>query len=55
MELFKYMIKKDIKNIRFLPRAFIGIMYVIGIYDEKRVKEIFLKFIERNRRKAFRN
>lgn len=47
MQLFKYVIKKDIKNIRFLPRAlYSGLMYSINIYDEKRVKESFLKFIE---------
>lgn len=47
MQLFKYVIMKDIKNIRFLPRAlYSGLMYSINIYDEKRVKESFLKFIE---------
>jgi len=47
MEFFKYMIKKDIKNIRFLPRALhCGLMYLMKVYDEKRVKEGFLKFIE---------
>ncbi|MDV4149741.1 HAD-IB family hydrolase [Clostridium sp. AL.422] len=48
MQLYKYMILKDIKNIRFLPRAiYSGIMYAIGVYDEKRVKESFLKFIDK--------
>lgn len=47
MQFFKYMIHKDKKNIKFLPRAiFLGIMYGIGIYDEKKVKETFLKFID---------
>jgi len=47
MELFKYVVKKDKRNIRFLPRAiFSGLMYSIKIYDEKKVKETFLKFIE---------
>ena len=47
MQFFKYMIHKDKKNIKFLPRAiFSGIMYCIGIYDEKKVKETFLKFID---------
>lgn len=47
MQFFKYMIHKDKKNIKFLPRAiFSGIMYGIGIYDEKKVKETFLKFID---------
>lgn len=48
IELYKYVISKDIKNIRFLPRAiYSGIMYKIGIYDEKKVKESFLKFIDK--------
>lgn len=47
MEFYKYSIKEDIKNIRFLPRAlYSGAMYGLGIYDEKRVKECFLKFID---------
>ena len=46
MELFKYVIKKDKKNIRFLPRAiYCGSMYAIKVYDERKVKEKFLKFI----------
>ncbi|SFC60106.1 HAD-IB family hydrolase [Clostridium uliginosum] len=47
MEFFKYSIKKDFKNIKFLPRAlYCGIMYGIKRYDEKKVKEKFLKFID---------
>ena len=47
MELFKYVIKNDMKNIRFLPRAaYCGIMYGLKIYDERKVKETFLKFID---------
>ena len=47
MELFKYVISKDKKMIKFLPRAiFSGIMYGVGIYDERKVKETFLKFID---------
>lgn len=47
MELFKYVIKNDMKNIRFLPRAiYCGIMYAVKIYDEKKVKEKFLRFID---------
>ena len=47
MEFFKYLVSKDIKNIKFLPRAlYSGLMYQIKVYDEKRVKECFLKFIE---------
>ena len=48
MELFKFVIKNDKKNIRFLPRAiYCGSMYAIKLYDEKKVKEKFLKFIDR--------
>lgn len=48
IELYKYVISKDIKNIRFLPRAIYGgIMYKLGVYDEKKVKESFLKFIDK--------
>lgn len=47
MELFKYVISKDKKMIKFLPRAiFSGTMYGVGIYDERKVKEKFLKFID---------
>ena len=47
MEFFKYLVSKDIKNIKFLPRAlYSGLMYRVKVYDEKRVKECFLKFIE---------
>ena len=47
MEFFKYLVSKDIKNIKFLPRAlYSGLMYVVKVYDERRVKECFLKFIE---------
>ncbi|MEG0133954.1 MAG: HAD-IB family hydrolase [Clostridium sp.] len=47
MQFFKYMILKNKKNIKFLPRAvFAGVMYGASIYDEKKVKETFLKFID---------
>lgn len=47
MEFYKYIVSRDIKNIKFLPRAlYSGAMYGIGVYDEKRVKESFLKFID---------
>ena len=47
MEFYKYSLEEDIKNIRFLPRAlYSGLMYGIGIYDKRRVKECFLKFID---------
>lgn len=47
MELFKYMIKKDKKNLKYIPRAiYSGLMYGLGIFNEKRVKECFLKFLD---------
>lgn len=47
MELFKFVIKNDRKNIIFLPRAiYCGAMYGLKIYDERKVKEKFLKFID---------
>ena len=47
MEFFKYIVSKDIKNIKFLPRAlYSGLMYGVKVYDERKVKECFLKFIE---------
>ncbi|KAI3350301.1 HAD-IB family hydrolase [Clostridium botulinum] len=47
MEFFKYYIKKDLRAIRFLPRAiYCGGMYLLKFYDEKMVKEKFLKFID---------
>ena len=48
MEFFKYLVSKDIKNIKFLPRAlYSGLMYGVKVYDERRVKECFLKFIDK--------
>jgi len=47
MELYKYSLKENKKNIIYIPRALIsGLLYVMKIFDEKRVKECFLKFIE---------
>lgn len=47
MELFKFVIKNDKRNIRFLPRTiYCGGMYALRIYDERKVKEKFLKFID---------
>lgn len=47
MELFKYIISKDKRNIKFIPRAiFCGIMYGCKVYNEQKVKEKFLKFID---------
>jgi len=47
IELFKYVIKEDKRNLIYIPRViFSGLMYFIKIYDERRVKESFLKFID---------
>ena len=47
MELYKYTIREDKTKVKYLPRAlFSGLMYILKIYDEKRVKESFLKFLE---------
>lgn len=47
MQLYIYTLKEDKKNIKYLPRAlFSGLMYLLKIYDEKRVKESFLKFLD---------
>lgn len=47
MELYKYSIKENKKNLIYIPRALVsGLLYVMKIYDEKKVKECFLKFID---------
>lgn len=47
LQLFKFSIKNHKKNLIYLPRAaFSGLMYGLKIYDEKKVKESFLKFID---------
>ena len=47
MELYRYSIKERKSNIRYLPRALYGgAMYLLSKYDEKRVKESFLKFLD---------
>lgn len=47
MQLFKYCIEEDKKNLKYIPRAiFSGLLYGIKIYDEKKVKQSFLKFID---------
>lgn len=46
MEFFKFCVKEDKRNLRFLPRiTFCGLMFVLGIYDERKTKETYLKFI----------
>lgn len=47
MQLYSYSIKEKKSNIKYLPRAlFSGLLYVLKIYDERKVKESFLKFID---------
>ncbi|MGL4849660.1 MAG: HAD-IB family hydrolase [Clostridium sp.] len=47
MQFFRYMIMKDKRNLKFLPRAIgSGFLYGIKVFDEKKVKESFLKFID---------
>ena len=47
MELYRYSIKERKSNIKYLPRALYGgAMYLLNKYDEKRVKESFLKFLD---------
>lgn len=46
LQLFLYLLKDDIKNIRYIPRAIIsGLLYAISFFDERKVKESFLKFL----------
>lgn len=47
MELFRYSLSRNKTNIRYIPRAiFCGIMYGVKIYDEKKVKQCFLRFLK---------
>lgn len=56
LEFFKFILKKDSKNIKYVPRVIgSGILYGIKVYDEKRVKECFLKFIEGVHEKDLKN
>ncbi len=51
MQFFKYMVFKDCKNIIYIPRAiYCGLMFSIKVYDERKVKETFLKFIKNKKR-----
>lgn len=55
MELYKYSIEEDKKRLIYLPRALYGgTMYLLKGYDEKRVKECFLKFLENMDEKEFK-
>ncbi|MDD6795177.1 MAG: HAD-IB family hydrolase [Clostridiaceae bacterium] len=56
MELYKYSIKEDKRNIKYIPRAiFSGAMYICGFYNEKQVKECFLKFLENRTEEEINN
>lgn len=47
MELYKYSITENKRNIIYVPRAlWSGLLYILKIYDERKVKESFLKFLE---------
>lgn len=46
MQLFFFMLSENLRNIIYIPRAIIsGFLYAIGVFDEKKVKESFLRFI----------
>lgn len=56
MEFYKYNIKLKKKNIIYLPRAiFSGLMFILKVYDERKTKECFLKFIEGMEDKELKN
>jgi len=47
MEFYLFMIKKNPKNIIHLPRSLVAVLlYALRIFDEKRVKQNFLRFID---------
>lgn len=47
IELYKYMLKKDPRLIKHLPRHLITLLlYGIKFYDEKKSKEAFLRFLD---------
>lgn len=46
VQFYKFMIKKNPKFIVYIPRAiFSGLSYILKINDEKKTKEIFIRFI----------
>lgn len=46
LQLYMYMFSKNKKLIKYLPRViYSGLFYILGINNEKKTKEIFLKFI----------
>lgn len=47
MELYFFMLKKDIRFIKFIPRSIMsGILYSLKIYDAGKAKQSFIKFLE---------
>lgn len=46
LQFYKFMIKKNPKFLIYIPRAiYSGVFYAFGLHDEKRTKEIFIRFI----------
>lgn len=55
MELYKYMLKKDKKLIRYLPsHIFTGLFYCIKFYSASKTKERFLRFLNGTDEKELR-
>ena len=47
IQLFIYSIKKDIKNIKYIPRAiYSGVMYGLGFFDLLQVSFILKNFMQ---------
>ena len=47
MEFYKFMIKKDRRILRHLPKNFIAVLcYVLKIFDARKAKEYFISFID---------
>lgn len=46
-QFYYFLLTKKPRNIIYMPRVIIsGILFITGIYDEKRTKEMFLKFMD---------
>ncbi|EES91817.1 HAD-IB family hydrolase [Clostridium botulinum] len=47
IELYLFMLKKDPKLLRYIPRTIItGVLYGFGIYSARKSKETFIKFLD---------
>ncbi|MEG0307397.1 MAG: HAD family hydrolase [Clostridium sp.] len=47
MELYKYMVKRDKKLLRYLPSHIVtGLFYGVKVYNASKTKEKFLRFLE---------